>query len=207
MPRSATARARARSRTTTATRRTRSSISDAQTLEGASGTTSLTFTITVTPVSNQPITLFYSTSDGTATTANNDYVPASGSIFIPPSTATVTVTVQVNGDTKFESDETMFVDLNAASGATIADGQGQGTIQNDDVVPTASINDVTVFEGNAGTTTFTFTVTLSNMTDQTVEIQYFTGDGSATEADNDFSGASGMCRSRPSRPAPRSRCR
>ena len=44
--------------------------------------------------------------------------------------------------------------------ATIADGQGIGTITDDDPPPTLSINDVTVAEGNAGTTDATFTVTL-----------------------------------------------
>src|SRR5581483_11581055 len=43
------------------------------------------------------------------------------------------------------------------SGATVLDGQGQGTIQNDDS-PILNINDVTKAEGNSGTTTFTFTV-------------------------------------------------
>ena len=46
------------------------------------------------------------------------------------------------------------------SGATILDGQGQGTILNDDS-PVLSINDVALSEGNSGTTTFTFTVSSS----------------------------------------------
>ena len=47
----------------------------------------------------------------------------------------------------------------------IADSQGLGTIVNDDVTPPAdpdvTIDDVTVTEGDAGTTNCTFTVTLS----------------------------------------------
>jgi hypothetical protein len=40
--------------------------------------------------------------------------------------------VSVIGDVVPEADETFFVNLSAPSGATIGDGQGQGTIVNDD---------------------------------------------------------------------------
>ena len=58
-----------------------------------------------------------------------------------------------------EIDETFIVNLTSPTNATIADGQGIGTITDDDAAPTLSINDVTVTEGNAGTTNATFTVT------------------------------------------------
>ena len=41
----------------------------------------------------------------------------------------------VNGDTAVETDETFTMDLSAASGATLADASGQGTITNDDSAP------------------------------------------------------------------------
>jgi hypothetical protein len=40
--------------------------------------------------------------------------------------------VTINGDTGFESDETLFVNLSSPVNATISDGQGLGTITNDD---------------------------------------------------------------------------
>jgi hypothetical protein len=43
-----------------------------------------------------------------------------------------TVTVQVVGDTIDEPNETFVVNLSAASGATISDTQGTGTILDDD---------------------------------------------------------------------------
>ena len=60
--------------------------------------------------------------------------------------------ITINGDTAVEPDETFHVDLASASGATIADAQGQGTIVNDDTIvpptpPTLSINNVSVQEG------------------------------------------------------------
>ena len=67
---------------------------------------------------------------------------------------TQTVTVQVNGDTTVEPNETFNVNLSSATGnATIADAQGVGTIVNDDAAaPTLTIDDVSHNEGNSGTT-------------------------------------------------------
>ena len=53
-----------------------------------------------------------------------------------------------------------------------------------------SINDVSVTEGNAGTTTANFTVTLTPTSSQTVTVQYATADGSAT-AGSDYVATSG----------------
>jgi uncharacterized repeat protein (TIGR01451 family) len=69
--------------------------------------------------------------------------------------------VLVNGDTTPETNETFFVNVTNVTGADVTDGQGQGTIVNDDAAPNLTINDVSLNEGNAGTTTFTFTVSLS----------------------------------------------
>jgi hypothetical protein len=66
-----------------------------------------------------------------------------------------------------------------------------GTILNDDTAPTITISDVSAAEGNAGTTPFTFTVTLSNASDQPVTVDYQTNDGTATLANNDYVAASG----------------
>ena len=60
-----------------------------------------------------------------------------------------------------EANETFFLNLAGPTNATLADGQGLGTITDNDPTPTLSINDVTVIEGNTGTVPATFTVTLS----------------------------------------------
>src|SRR5207249_1544242 len=87
--------------------------------------------------SYQTVTVQYATADDTATTADADYVAAAGTVTFLPGQTSQTVTVNVVGDTKFEPDETFFVNLSGASNATIADGQGVGTIDNDDHAPVA----------------------------------------------------------------------
>jgi hypothetical protein len=111
------------------------------------------------------------------------------------------VTVTVAGDTTFEPDETFFVELTGATGATIADGRGVGTILNDDPPPLSlSVSDVTRLEGNNGQTAFVFTVSLSAVASRLVTVRFATADGTASSADGsgrDYRSDSGMLTFRP----------
>jgi hypothetical protein len=167
------------------------SINDVSAIEGNSGTTSFMFTVSLSNPGSQAITVNYATANGTATTADNDYSLTSGTLTFNPGETSKPITVLVNRDTKFEPDETFFVNLFSPVNATIGDTQGQGTITNDDAVPSISISDVTANEGNSGPTSFTFTVSLSNASYQTVTVNYATADGTATTANNDYLSNSG----------------
>jgi len=96
----------------------------------------------------------------------------------------------VNGDRLGEANETSFIDLSQSSNVLIADGQGVGTIADDE--PRISISDVTKAEGKKGQTTlFTFTVTLSAAYDQPVTMSFRTVNGTAKTSDNDYVAKSG----------------
>jgi chitinase len=133
----------------------------------------------------------YATANGTAT-AGSDYVALGGSVTFPAGSTSQTLNVTVNGDTTVEPNETFLVNLSSPSGATILDGQGVGTITNDDsaALPTLSINDWAVAEGNSGTTAANFTVTLSAAASGTVTVGYSTANGTAT-AGSDYVAGSG----------------
>ncbi len=167
------------------------SIDDVSVAEGNAGTTTLGFTVSLSAVSGQTVTVGYATADGTATIADGDYLAASGTLTFAPGVTTQPVNVTVNGDVKTEPNETLLVNLSVPTNATILDSQGTGTITNDDGAPTLSIDDVAVAEGNAGTTTLGFTVSLSAASGQTVTVGYATADGTATIADGDYLAASG----------------
>jgi len=170
------------------------SIDDVSLAEGDSGTTAFVFTITASRKNQQnPMTVDWTTNDSTATTADNDYTSDSGTVTIPAGSSilTVTVTVNVNGDTKVELDESFTVDLSGALNATISDAQGTGTITNDDTA-SLSINDVTLAEGDSGTTTFEFTITSSTTSSSDITVNWTTNDSTATTADNDYTSGSGM---------------
>jgi hypothetical protein len=110
------------------------SINDVSVAEGNSGTTNLIFTVTLSAASNLTVSVNYATANGTATLADNDYQAASGTLTFNPGDLTKTITVSVNGDQKFEPDETVFVNLTTAVNAAISDNQGVGTILNDDTL-------------------------------------------------------------------------
>ncbi|TWT18689.1 nuclease [Luteimonas marina] len=114
------------------------SISDTSAAEGDSGTTPFFFTISLNqPAGEGGVSVDWATADGSATVADSDYVAASGTATIAEGATSVTISVDVVGDTTTEPDETFLVDLSNAVGAEIADAQGVGTILNDDVVTVA----------------------------------------------------------------------
>jgi len=103
-----------------------------------------------------------------------------------------TITVPVYGDRVAEPNETFNVNLSGATNAAMGDGQGIGTILDNE--QRISIDDVTRTEGRKGTTYFTFTVTLSAAYDQTVTTSFRTYNGTATTSNRDYAGKSGTLR-------------
>lgn len=164
-------------------------ISDASVAEGNSGTSMLTFTVNLSAPSSKTVTANYATEDVTAT-AGTDYTAASGTLTFSPGETSKTVNVTVFGDTVRENTEHLYLNLTSVPNANIVDGQGIGTITNDDAVPEISVNDVSVTEGNSGTKTLTFTVTLNHASALGVSVQYATANNTAT-AGTDYTAASG----------------
>ncbi|MCH5375206.1 MAG: DNRLRE domain-containing protein, partial [Planctomycetes bacterium] len=165
------------------------SIGDATLAEGDAGTTVATFDVTLSSASTQTVTVDYGTADGTAV-AGADYQTSGGTLAFAPGQTVQSITVPVSGDALVELDETFSVNLSGAQNATIQDPQGLGTITNDDLA-SLSIDNVTLAEGDAGTTRFDFTVTLDSAVDAPLSVRYATADGSATTADGDYASASG----------------
>jgi predicted extracellular nuclease len=139
-------------------------INDVSQAETDSGTTTFTFTVSLTsPAGAGGVTFDIATADGTAqddnpATEDNDYVAKSETgRTITSGNSSAMFTVDVNGDTNVEPNETFFVNVTNITGATAGDVQGQGTITNDDVTLTQihtiqGSGDTTPIPGNAFTT-------------------------------------------------------
>ncbi len=167
------------------------SISNRSVSEGNAGTGTAEFTVTLSAPATGTVTAAWATADGTAT-AGSDYTAASGTVTFSAGTTTQPIAIAVAGDLLDENDEQFFVNLSSASGATIADGQGLGTIVDDDSSPSLSVSDATATtEGDCGTTDATFTVALSPASARTVTVAYATADGT-TQAGLDYQAASGV---------------
>jgi chitinase len=123
-----------------------------------------------------PVTVNYSTADGSAT-AGSDYSATQGSITFALGETEKFVDVPILGDTNIEGDETFSVVLSNASGASILTGTGTGTIQDDESF--FSINDVSIDEGDGGTRTINFTVSRSPGTGVGATVRVSTLDGTA----------------------------
>lgn len=127
-------------------------INDVSIAEGDSGTRNLTFTVSIDAYCRSGVTyrVDYTTNNGSAA-APSDYTAQSGTIIYTHSgshqssgtCATRNITIAVQGDTDFETDESFTIRLsNARSSSSryrayIADSSGVGTILNDDADPSA----------------------------------------------------------------------
>ena len=103
-------------------------IDDATVPEGGTAT----LTATLSAASGRMVTVAYATAPGTAA-ANEDFFEASGTLSFNAGTTSRTIAVTTAADGADEPDESLTLTLSAPNGATIADGQGQITILDDDV--------------------------------------------------------------------------
>jgi predicted extracellular nuclease len=110
------------------------SIASASVVEGDSGTTHLDFIVTLSgPAPEGGVAFVATTTDGTATSPD-DFTALSFALFaIDEGETTTTVSVQVNGDTTVEPDETFTVSIDTpVAGVVLGTATATGTIINDD---------------------------------------------------------------------------
>jgi hypothetical protein len=114
------------------------SISDLSTYEGNSGTTYMTFAVTLSTAYDRDITVNFTTRDGSAL-AGSDYQATSGQLRFIAGDTVEYITVAVYGDTTVEYTESFSVELSGASSyARISDATGWAYIYNDDTSPSPS---------------------------------------------------------------------
>ena len=166
-------------------------VNDVTLSEGNSGTVAATFTITRSGNTVGTSSVKYVTAAVTAT-AGSDYTSkALTTVNFGAGETAKTVTVNVTGDVVDEANETFKLALSVPATAVLSDASGTATIVDDDgpVTPGPStflaIDDISVTEGNAGTTAATFTLTRTGETTGASTVRYQTAAGNAT-ADVDY---------------------
>jgi Calx-beta domain/Bacterial Ig domain/RTX calcium-binding nonapeptide repeat (4 copies)/von Willebrand factor type A domain/Bacterial cadherin-like domain len=171
--------------------RPRATIND-QVVNEAAGT--VTFTVTLNGTATTPVTIDFTTAEGTAK-AGLDYTTTTGTLTFAPGETSKSITVPILDDAVYEGGETFTVNLgNPSSNVVISDPLGLGTIMDDgsgtvpdgvtpdDDRPLVTINDVLVNEASKSAV---FTVTLSNLSDLPVTVKYTSVNGTA-EAGFDY---------------------
>jgi hypothetical protein len=91
------------------------------------------FHLTLSAPSSNRISVMASTQAGTASD-NVDFGAGSTPVVFEPGQTSQTVTVYIKGDTVVEGTENFFLNLSDPVNVTIADGQGVGTIIDDDTL-------------------------------------------------------------------------
>ena len=155
------------------------SITDASISEGNAGTKQLNFAINLSPVAAGVVTFDVETDNGTAAPGLDFDSNSSLGMSIAAGQASANFAVTINGDNLVEGNETLTANLRNVSGANVGRAQALGTISNDDSA-TLSIDDVSLLEGNSGTSTARFRLHLSSPMPTPVAFDVATANGSAT---------------------------
>jgi hypothetical protein len=164
------------------------SIADASQTEGPLGAfATLSFPVTLSVPTTVPVSVGYSTTNGTAT-AGPDYTAASGTLLIPAGQTTAQIPVAIRGDRINELTETFTLTLSSPINGVITVPTATGTILDDDPAG-FSIDDVSVSEPATGTRAAVFTVTVAPGAAGPTTVQVATANGTAASP-GDFAGLS-----------------
>lgn len=159
--------------------------------EGNSGTATITITVNRTGDTSGTNAVTYATSDGTAKTADSDYVSATNTLTFTAGQTSQTFTVTLNGDTKYENSETINLTLSSPTNGALLTSPSTGTITitNDDSQPSVGF-DAGTSMGYEKSKKAVVPVSLSGATAFPVSVTYNTGGGTAT-AGTDYTVISG----------------
>lgn len=147
------------------------------------------FTVSLSEATTETVTVNFRTS-GISATPDIDFVAKTGMITFAPGETQKTVMITIIGDTMPEEDETFEIILANSIGGDIGDGIGRGTILNDDsedpapTMPRVSITDASKTEGDSGTSTLEFTVSLSAASSDTITVDFSTGSDTANAGED-----------------------
>lgn len=153
--------------------------------EGDTDTSEYKFTFGLTSPSRRTVTVNYTIVDESATTADGDYQIANktGTLVFNPGQTQRELVILVNGDRKFETDQTFRIDWTNSLGQ---EGSTSGKILNDDVRPMIAIAGVSQREGDRGNQPYEFVVSLDRASDEIVAVDYAIADGTAKVSTGDY---------------------
>jgi len=143
------------------------------------GSASVTVTRTLGTATSAAVD--YATSNGTAT-IGEDYMSSAGTLSFAPGETTKSFSVPIINDALDEDQETINLTLSSPTGGIVL-GRNTSVINilDDDPRPSISINDITVGEGDSGSTVALFTLSLSAPSGRNVSVKFDTGNSSAQD--------------------------
>ena len=153
------------------------------------------FSVELSRSSTQPVTVEYAAvvdpfGGDAAAIPGQDFEAVTGTLTIPARSTSATVAVPLPDDALDEHTETFWLRLADPTGATVDDGTGIGTIEDDDPLPVLDIFDAGATEGD----TIRFTVRLDTASGRTVTVPWTTAashTGDPASPTDDYVAASG----------------
>lgn len=141
--------------------------------EGDTGSKTLSYKLTLDKAPTSDVTVSYETLDTGTATANDDFVPAAGTVTFLAGTTVAFVTVTVLGDTIVEAPET--IKLNLSGSKLVAPVQATGTIIDNETAPvdptSFTVTAADISNNNAITGNNSIAVNVGTSGDKTVTIQ------------------------------------
>ncbi len=153
-------------------------MSDVRVVEGNSGSHLATFTVRLNQPAATPVTFNIATIAGTATAGSDFQATSNLGRTIAAGQASAIFTVSINGDTEVETNEAFTVAITNVSGASVVRGTATGVIADDDL-PSLSIADASVSEGDLGQKLLNFQLSLSIPAPNQFSFDVFTDPGTA----------------------------
>ena len=159
------------------------SIADITAVEANSGARAISFIARLSAKSGRPVSIDFSTADGTAL-AGSDYIPTNGTVVFPPGLLLRKIVVPVLGNKMSENAETFSLNFANPVNATLANAQATANIRDTDADPVVSAGDATVVPNGPGASA-QFTLQLSAPSEKLITIHFATAQGTAT-ANTDY---------------------
>ncbi|SDJ04544.1 Calx-beta domain-containing protein [Frankineae bacterium MT45] len=164
-------------------------IGDASAYRSALGTATMTFPITLSAASVNPVVVTYSTSNGSGI-AGTDYTSASGSVTIPAGSTSTSVKVTIPKLAVYSGQLYFYLNVSSATNALLSNNYGTGYIISNTVVPVVSVSDTAVVT-SATATNAVFTIGLGSANSNPVTVKYATSNGNAVSG-TDYTATSGI---------------
>lgn len=174
-------------------------VGDASIVEGASGSRSLRFPVTLSrpPGAGSTVSVYWSTAPGAGAagaTAGTDFTTAKGKLTFTGSQVVKYVSVGVKPDAKDEANEQLALVVAGVDGGANRRERGIGTIVDDDPgTGGLVVSDATVVEGDSGARTLVVPISVSSAVGTEVLVHWSTVNGTAA-AGIDFTARSGTVR-------------
>jgi hypothetical protein len=146
------------------------------------------FEVSLFSASSQTVSVRYQTTGQTAV-SGADFEGTSGTLSFAPGEIVKTIAVPILDDSLNEFTETFYLNLYHPVNAAIKTGHGTGSIVDSDPLPTVTLNNVAVVEGNSGTTPANFGIALSSPSGKLIKLTYSTANLTAT-AGSDYQAVS-----------------